>query len=119
MGVVFALLGASAGHRGGAARGAAHGAPLLIEATCNQVNQFGGYTGMTPADFRRFVRDIAAARRLRRAARRGSAAIISVRMPGATEPAEVAMAKAEVMVARVRGGRLSQDPSRLLDGLRG
>src|SRR5512140_3546872 len=23
----------------------------LIEATCNQVNQFGGYTGMTPADF--------------------------------------------------------------------
>jgi D-tagatose-1,6-bisphosphate aldolase subunit GatZ/KbaZ len=25
--------------------------PLLIEATCNQVNQFGGYTGMIPADF--------------------------------------------------------------------
>jgi D-tagatose-1,6-bisphosphate aldolase subunit GatZ/KbaZ len=23
----------------------------LIESTCNQVNQFGGYTGMTPADF--------------------------------------------------------------------
>lgn len=34
--------------------------PLLIEATCNQVNQEGGYTGMTPADFRRFVEDIAA-----------------------------------------------------------
>jgi D-tagatose-1,6-bisphosphate aldolase subunit GatZ/KbaZ len=34
-------------------------APLLIEATCNQVNQFGGYTGMTPADFRDAVRDIA------------------------------------------------------------
>jgi D-tagatose-1,6-bisphosphate aldolase subunit GatZ/KbaZ len=33
--------------------------PLLIEATCNQVNQFGGYTGLTPADFRRFVQDIA------------------------------------------------------------
>ena len=31
------------------------GAPVLIEATCNQVNQDGGYTGMTPADFRRFV----------------------------------------------------------------
>ncbi|WP_071600789.1 tagatose-bisphosphate aldolase subunit KbaZ [Citrobacter youngae] len=29
--------------------------PLLIEATSNQVDQFGGYTGMTPADFRRFV----------------------------------------------------------------
>ena len=26
--------------------------PILIEATANQVNQFGGYTGMLPADFR-------------------------------------------------------------------
>lgn len=34
-------------------------APVLIEATCNQVNQEGGYTGMTPADFRRFVEEIA------------------------------------------------------------
>lgn len=25
--------------------------PLLIEATSNQVNQFGGYTGMKPKDF--------------------------------------------------------------------
>ncbi|TXI04760.1 MAG: D-tagatose-bisphosphate aldolase, class II, non-catalytic subunit [Rhizobium sp.] len=33
---------------------------LLIEATCNQVNQDGGYTGMTPADFRTFVETIAA-----------------------------------------------------------
>jgi len=33
----------------------------LIEATCNQVNQFGGYTGMTPADFVRHVRRIAEA----------------------------------------------------------
>ena len=33
--------------------------PLLIEATCNQVNQFGGYTGMTPAAFREFVHGIA------------------------------------------------------------
>ena len=32
----------------------------LIEATCNQVNQFGGYTGMTPADFVALVRRIAA-----------------------------------------------------------
>ncbi len=29
--------------------------PLLIEATSNQVDQFGGYTGMTPVDFRSFV----------------------------------------------------------------
>lgn len=33
--------------------------PVLIEATCNQVNQYGGYTGMTPADFVRFVEGIA------------------------------------------------------------
>jgi D-tagatose-1,6-bisphosphate aldolase subunit GatZ/KbaZ len=31
----------------------------LIEATCNQVNQFGGYTGMTPKDFVAFVRGLA------------------------------------------------------------
>ena len=35
------------------------GTELLIEATCNQVNQFGGYTGMQPADFVRFVAGIA------------------------------------------------------------
>lgn len=34
--------------------------PLLIEATCNQVNQEGGYTGMTPTDFRQFVESVAA-----------------------------------------------------------
>ncbi|WP_296866678.1 class II D-tagatose-bisphosphate aldolase, non-catalytic subunit [uncultured Methanobrevibacter sp.] len=32
---------------------------VLIECTANQVNQFGGYTGMTPADFRDYVYDIA------------------------------------------------------------
>lgn len=32
---------------------------VLIEATSNQVNQFGGYTGMQPADFRDFVYKIA------------------------------------------------------------
>jgi D-tagatose-1,6-bisphosphate aldolase subunit GatZ/KbaZ len=32
--------------------------PILIEATCNQVNQFGGYTGMRPADFINFVHGI-------------------------------------------------------------
>ena len=34
-------------------------APVLLEATCNQVHQHGGYTGMTPADFRRFVEGLA------------------------------------------------------------
>lgn len=32
---------------------------ILIEATCNQVNQFGGYTGMKPKDFKEFVYSIA------------------------------------------------------------
>ena len=32
---------------------------VLLEATANQVNQFGGYTGMKPADYRDFVYDIA------------------------------------------------------------
>lgn len=33
--------------------------PVLVEATCNQVNQFGGYTGMTPQKFVDFVSGIA------------------------------------------------------------
>jgi D-tagatose-1,6-bisphosphate aldolase subunit GatZ/KbaZ len=37
-----------------------HSGPVLIEATSNQVNQDGGYTGMRPADFSRFVLAIAA-----------------------------------------------------------
>jgi D-tagatose-1,6-bisphosphate aldolase subunit GatZ/KbaZ len=36
------------------------GVIVLIEATTNQVNQFGGYTGMTPPGFRSFVHAIAA-----------------------------------------------------------
>ena len=36
------------------------GAALLVEATSNQVNQFGGYTGMRPVDFVRFLHGIAA-----------------------------------------------------------
>jgi D-tagatose-1,6-bisphosphate aldolase subunit GatZ/KbaZ len=35
------------------------GTHLLLEATSNQVNQSGGYTGMTPALFRDYVHDIA------------------------------------------------------------
>lgn len=32
---------------------------VLLESTCNQVNQFGGYTGMKPLDFANFVFSIA------------------------------------------------------------
>jgi D-tagatose-1,6-bisphosphate aldolase subunit GatZ/KbaZ len=35
--------------------------PVLVEATCNQVNQEGGYTGMTPQAFRVFVEGLAKA----------------------------------------------------------
>jgi D-tagatose-1,6-bisphosphate aldolase subunit GatZ/KbaZ len=38
----------------------AAGAALLVEATSNQVNQFGGYTGMRPAGFVEYLRGIAA-----------------------------------------------------------
>ncbi len=34
------------------------GYPLLIESTSNQVNQFGGYTGMTPSQFSRNIMDL-------------------------------------------------------------
>lgn len=36
------------------------GFPTVIEATCNQVNQYGGYTGMTAADFMTWLGDMAA-----------------------------------------------------------
>lgn len=36
------------------------GSPLLVESTSNQVNQYGGYTGMTPAAFAEFARRITA-----------------------------------------------------------
>jgi D-tagatose-1,6-bisphosphate aldolase subunit GatZ/KbaZ len=41
------------------AQAAGDGTAALIEATSNQVDQFGGYTGMRPADFRAFVEGLA------------------------------------------------------------
>jgi D-tagatose-1,6-bisphosphate aldolase subunit GatZ/KbaZ len=43
----------------GMLQAAEDGEPLLIEATCNQVNQFGGYSGMLPAGFAAYVAGIA------------------------------------------------------------
>jgi D-tagatose-1,6-bisphosphate aldolase subunit GatZ/KbaZ len=40
-------------------QGRADSTPVLIEATSNQVDQFGGYTGLRPADFRTLVEEIA------------------------------------------------------------
>lgn len=45
--------------RAALARGKAHHTPVLIEATANQVNQYGGYTGMKPADFYAYVKGFA------------------------------------------------------------
>ncbi len=39
--------------------GKENGLMVLVEATANQVNQFGGYTGMRPSDFIAFARRIA------------------------------------------------------------
>jgi D-tagatose-1,6-bisphosphate aldolase subunit GatZ/KbaZ len=47
--------------RAAAEQAAADGSLLLVEATSNQVNQFGGYTGMRPAEFRSFVLEHVAA----------------------------------------------------------
>ena len=40
-------------------QGKRFGDDILIEGTANQVNQFGGYTGMTPEDFKQYVFEIA------------------------------------------------------------
>ncbi len=73
-------------------------APILVEATCNQVNQQGGYTGMTPGDFRRFIEEIA----------RGQGVAPSRLILGGDHlgpnpwrslPADVAMDRAKAMVA--------------------
>lgn len=72
---------------------------LLIEATCNQVNQDGGYTGMRPDGFRDFVQKLVA----------GTGLSPHKLMLGGDHlgphvwrnlPAEDAMAKAEKMVAQ-------------------
>ena len=44
--------------RSALAHAQAVGGYALIEATANQVNQFGGYTGLRPADFRDLVRSL-------------------------------------------------------------
>jgi D-tagatose-1,6-bisphosphate aldolase subunit GatZ/KbaZ len=95
--------------------------PLLIEATCNQVNQFGGYTGLTPAEFVKYVRRIA---------QENNYPFENITLGGdhlgpsvwQHEPAESAMQKAELLVQDyVEAGfvkihldcsmRLADDPS--------
>src|ERR1700721_1853642 len=71
---------------------------VLIEATSNQVNQFGGYTGMRPADFKAYVSGIAA-----RAALPMDRVLLGGDHLGPNswraEPAAVALARSEQLVA--------------------
>ena len=70
---------------------------ILVEATCNQVNQFGGYAGMTPADFHRFAESLAAGEGIDPARIIFGGDHLGPN-PWKTEPAAVAMAKAKAMV---------------------
>ncbi|MDR9775469.1 class II D-tagatose-bisphosphate aldolase, non-catalytic subunit [Rhizobium hidalgonense] len=71
---------------------------VLIEATCNQVNHLGGYTGMTPDDFASLVMKIAA----EEGCPEKSIILGGDHLgpnPWRDRPAEEAMAEAEKMVA--------------------
>jgi len=78
--------------------GRREGVPVLVEATCNQVNHEGGYTGMRPQDF---------VERLHRLADEERFDVSSLVLggdhlgpnPWRDRPAEVALAQAERMVA--------------------
>jgi len=78
--------------------------PILIEATANQVNQYGGYTGMQPKDFAAYVLSLA-----EKVGFSPDQLILGGDHLGpltwSGEPEEEAMAKAEVLVdAFVRAG---------------
>jgi D-tagatose-1,6-bisphosphate aldolase subunit GatZ/KbaZ len=94
------------------------GAPALIESTANQVNQYGGYTGMKPADFRALVRSLAG-----RAGLPDESILLGGDhlgpYPWRGQPAGQAMAQARALVAEsVRAGylKLHLDASMPLGG---
>jgi D-tagatose-1,6-bisphosphate aldolase subunit GatZ/KbaZ len=94
------------------------GAPALIESTSNQVNQYGGYTGMKPADFRALVCSLAA-----QAGLPAESVLLGADhlgpYPWRGEPAERAMAQACALAAEcVRAGylKLHLDASMPLGG---
>ena len=72
--------------------------PILVEATCNQVNQFGGYTGMNPAAFRAFVETLAREEGIDPARLILGGDHLGPN-PWKSEPAAIAMEKAKAMVA--------------------
>ncbi|MBB4194286.1 D-tagatose-1,6-bisphosphate aldolase subunit GatZ/KbaZ [Rhizobium aethiopicum] len=80
------------------------GGTVLIEATCNQVNHLGGYTGMTPEDFIRFAERIATKEGLDRSQMIFGGDHLGPN-PWRKEKPEAALEKAEAMVeAYVRAG---------------
>lgn len=80
-----------------AEQAASAGATLLVESTCNQVNQDGGYSGLTPAAFRRGMESICAAAGLPLARLTLGGDHLGP-SPWQGEPAERAMARARVLV---------------------
>lgn len=91
---------------------------VLIEATSNQVDQFGGYTGMTPAGFRDRVESLARERGLP-----GDALILGGDHLGPNpwrgEPAAAAMDKARELVRQYAAagfGKIHLDCSMALGG---
>ncbi len=74
------------------------GQTVLIESTSNQVNQDGGYSGMTPARFREYVAGIAA-----HAGVAGAPVVLGGDHLGPncwrSDPAEVAMQRSERLIA--------------------
>src|ERR1700733_88530 len=100
---------------------------VLIEATSNQVTQFGGYSGMTPADFKAYVGDIAA-----RASLSADLVLLGGDHLGSNcwrgDPSEVAMQRSEQLIANyvAAGFRKipldcsmsgADDPATLTDGV--
>ena len=79
-------------------QGVADGTDVLIEATCNQVNQEGGYTGRTPAGFRDLVHGIADRVGFPRARLALGGDHLGPN-PWRDLPADAAMARAETMIA--------------------
>lgn len=81
-----------------------YGSPLIIEATSNQVNQFGGYTGMQASDFVSFVHKISDATKFDREQIIFGGDHLGPQVWRA-ESAEIAMANAEILVEEfVRAG---------------
>jgi D-tagatose-1,6-bisphosphate aldolase subunit GatZ/KbaZ len=99
-------------------QGAADGLPVLIESTANQVNQFGGYTGMTPERFRFVVAERARAKGFPLEKLMFGGDHLGP-YPWRSDPADAAMEKARGLVAAcVRAGysKLHLDTSMPLGG---